>query len=275
MRVWIKRELLILLFLIVLILMKELVIDNINPCILEQQKVLMEETETESIRIEETKLSEPTTEMKEKRKLPEGRTYIAGAVGFWERELPDEREKMILKEELSNALLSGSVREYLSLHESDYVKLREEEIEYYANKDESGILQAYYYDIVLADKENTEWFYFKRNGDIVIRRPFKSDNTYFYDKFRKLADGKSYSVGLSAKGENQEFFFVEWNEEDYIVVTRNNTDTQEIEGITVYCVFSNDEKLGWAMCLLKDDGGVTEKFYTYTTMDGYMRWPEY
>lgn len=223
-----------------------------------------------------TTVSAPAVEMTNQEK-PRPAIYTSGLIGYWEHEFNPFRTSIVLKNELEEVLMNGAAEEYLLEHESDYICLNEEEIQYYIDWDESGVLLFFCEDMEKYAMK-IDWFYFKRDGDIIVR-VVMSENEFVYFKFPKYPEQKTYGWSLRAMSENEDYYFIEWDEEDYVVVTRRG-ENGEIEGITTYCIFE-EACLGWALCQSKTEEGIVKERYYYCVSVGngnsneVIDWPEY
>lgn len=166
--------------------------------------------------------------------------------------IPEKLEKV-----LGDNLLAGTLVDFLASNSSRYLILSESEIEECIQQDNSGVLWSF------QQTEGTgedEWIRFERDGDIVIRQ--KSDNSeYMYYKFPKQNDSNEYGWGLYAFGSSEEYYFLNWENEDYLITIRKDNENK-IKGIATYCMFT-DSIYGWLLYQEIVDTDIFRQYITY------------
>lgn len=191
-------------------------------------------------------------------------------IGFWER--TDNPENTIpddMIEALQSALQKDEIVDYAVDISADYTQMSEQEILQYIQADTSGVLESYYYDEM---EEGAEWFLFSRDEDIMVReKTDKEGYEYVYYKFSYEGDGV-YDMGLDAYGKTADYFFIQWDGEDYLMVTRLDSFGESIEGVGVYYMLGYS-LIGIVMCLDKNTDDV--RFLSYVSNGNVIYGPPY
>ena len=165
-------------------------------------------------------------------------------------------EEMI--QALSTALQNNTLEGYVAEISAEYTLLQEDEIKQYLRKDTSGILESFYYDHM----EDGEWFLFERDDDIIVRRKIDNEE-YPYCYYKFPCEGKVYGYALQAYGKNEDYFFISWEDDDYLLVTKRKEG--QVNGIAVYQMHGY-ALIGWILGLDKtSDGEIEVTFYTYVS----------
>lgn len=171
-------------------------------------------------------------------------------------ENPDNSVPEELVQTLSAALQNDTFEACMADLSTEYVLLREDEVTQYVWEDTSWVLDSFYRDYT---EGSEEWFLSTRNDIIVRQETNNEDYPYCYYKFPCQGDG--YGAALCAYGKNEDYFFISWEDEDYLVVTGRAEG--QVQGIAVYNMF-DDGLTGWILGLEKQpDGEVEVTYYTY------------
>lgn len=180
-------------------------------------------------------------------------------------------EELIL--ELSAALQNDTLEDYVAGISAEYALLQEDEIMRYVRKDTSGILESFYFDYM---EDGWEWFRFGRDNGIIVRQKINHEK-YPYCYYQFPCEGKLYGPAICAYGKNEDCYFISWEDNDYLVVTRR--EEGQVKGIAVYQRYSatqsewqsNNSPTGWIMGLEKtSDGEIQVTLYTYVYVGGYF-----
>ena len=94
---------------------------------------------------------------------------------------------------------------------------------------------------------------------------------YVYFKFPHKGDGV-YGMGLYACGKTADYFFIQWDGEDYLMVTRLDPSGESIEGVGVYYMLGYS-LIGFVMCLDKNTDDV--RFLSYVSNGNVIYGPPY
>lgn len=193
-----------------------------------------------------------------------------GVIGFWERtDNPENTFPDDMIEALQSALKRDEILDCVADISADYVRMSEQEILQCMRDDTSGILESYYYDEM---KEGAEWFLFSGDGDIMVREEMDKDGyEYVYYKFPHIGNGV-YDVGLDAYGKTADYAFIQWDGEDYLLVTRLDSSGESIEGIGVYYMLGYS-LIGSVLCLDKSTDDV--RFLSYVINGSAIYGPPY
>lgn len=191
-----------------------------------------------------------------------------GGIGFLEEtENPNNLIPEDIIEKLQSALQKDEIIEYAASIQADYIPISNGDILQYVQADTSGTLETYFYDVM---KEDAEWFLFFRDGDIMIReKTDKEGYEYVYYKFPCKGDGV-YGIGLRAYGKTSDYFFIQWDDEDYLMVTRSETFGETIDGIGVYQMLGKSF-LGAVLCL--DKNSSEPRFLSYVSNGNFTYGP--
>lgn len=194
----------------------------------------------------DTHAEEITEQLSETMRLYPRTFPFYGGIGFFQRtDNPENTIPEDMIETLQTALQRGEIVDYAGDILADYIRMSEEEILQHVRADTSGILESYFYDVM---KEDVEWFLFSRDGDIMIReKTDKEGYEYVYYKFPNEGDGV-YGMGLPAYGKTPHYFFIQWGDEDYLMVTRSEGSGETIDGIGVYYMLGYS-LIGIVLCL--------------------------
>lgn len=163
-----------------------------------------------------------------------------------------------LTEELSAALQNNTLEDCVAEISAEYILLQEDEIMQYIRKDTSGVLESFYYDYI--KEGDGEWFLFERDNDIIVRYKIGNEE-YPYCYYKFPCEGDGYDMALCAYGKNEDYYFICWGDEDYLLVTRR--EEGQVNGIAVYHMFDYTY-IGWILGLEKQpDGEIGVTYYTY------------
>lgn len=193
---------------------------------------------------------------------------VVASVGFLARkdittahveENPENSVPEELIQALSEALENNDIEEYAAEISAEYVPMQENEIMHYIREDTSGILENFYYDF---PGGNREWFLFERDNDIIVRRKIENEE-YPWCYYKFPCKGGEYGMALRAYGKNEDYFFISWEDDDYLLVTKR--EDGQVNGIAVYQMYGY-ALIGWILGLEKTPDGEAEvRFYTYST----------
>lgn len=186
---------------------------------------------------------------------------------------PEEDVPEDLLLELLAALQNDTLEDFLAGVSADYTPLREDEAMEYMREEASGILESCYYDYM---EEGGEWFLFGRDNGIIVRQKTGYEK-YPYCYYMFPCEGKLYGPAIRVYGKNEDYWFIGWEDNDYLVVTRR--EEGQVEGIAVYLRYratqsqwqSNRRPEGWAVGLDKThDGEIRMTFYPYHNEGSYF-----
>lgn len=171
-----------------------------------------------------------------------------------ENSVPEE-----LIEALSTALQNDTLEDYAAEISAEYVLLQEDDVLRYIRRDTSGLLESFQHEYI---KGGEEWFLFERDNDIIVRQKIDNEEyPYCYYKFPH--EGETYGWGLRAYGKNEDYYFISWEDDDYLLVTKRAGG--QVNGIAVYQMYGY-ALIGWILGLEKtSDGEIEVTFYTYTS----------
>ncbi len=172
-----------------------------------------------------------------------------------------------LTEELSTALQNNTLEAYVAEISAEYVLLQENEIMQYIRKDTSGVLESFYYEYI---EGGEEWFLFGRDNDIIVRQKIDNEK-YPYCYYKFPCEGGVYGGALRAYGKNEDYYFISWEDDDYLLVTKRAEG--QVNGLAVYQMYGY-ALIGWILGLEKtSDGEVEVTYYTYVGNGNYV-WGE-
>lgn len=141
----------------------------------------------------------------------------------WGAENPENSVPEELVETLSAALQNDTFEACMAELAAGYRLLREDEVTQYVWEDTSWKLASFCRDYIRGDEE---WFLFAGDNDIIVRRETGyEDYPYCYYKFP--CEGDEYGTGLYAYGKNEDYFFISWENVDYLAVTKRAGGTAE------------------------------------------------
>ncbi len=184
-----------------------------------------------------------------------------------ENENPENSVPEELTEELSTALQNNTLEDYIAGISAEYVLLQEDEIMQYIRKDTSGVLESFYYECV---EGGEEWFLFGRDNDIIVRQKIDNEE-YPYCYYKFPCEGRVYGAALRAYGKNEDYYFISWEDDDYLLVTKRAEG--QVNGLAVYQMYGY-ALIGWILGLEKtSDGEVEVTYYTYVSNGNYV-WGE-
>lgn len=86
----------------------------------------------------------------------------------------------------------------------------------YIRKDTSGVLESFYYEYI---EGGEEWFLFGRDNDIIVRQKIDNEK-YPYCYYKFPCEGGGYGGALRAYGKNEDYYFISWEDDDYLLVTK-------------------------------------------------------
>lgn len=188
-------------------------------------------------------------------------------VGFLarENENPENSVPEELTEELSTALQNNTLEDYVAEISAEYVLLQENEIMQYIRKDTSGVLESFYYEYI---EGGEEWFLFGRDNDIIVRQKIDNEK-YPYCYYKFPCEGGVYEAALRAYGKNEDYYFISWEDDDYLLVTKRAEG--QVNGLAVYQMYGY-ALIGWILGLEKtSDGGVEVTYNSYVSNGNYIR----
>lgn len=200
-------------------------------------------------------------------------TIYGGSLGFMDETYnPDKTFKEELIKGLQDALQRRDIAGYAADIAADYKQMSEEEIRQHVQRDDSQILASYYYGVM---GEDAEWFLFNRDEDIIVREKTDEEGfEYVYYKFPYLGEGE-YGTALPAYGKTSDYYFIQWEEEDYLMVTRRESSGETVDGVGVYSMLGYS-LIGTVLCLDKDIDTVRFLSYVFAGTQPYdMRLPDY
>lgn len=184
-----------------------------------------------------------------------------------ENENPENSVPEELTEELSTALQNKTLEAYVAEISAEYVLLQENEIMQYIRKDTSGVLESFYYEYI---EGGEEWFLFGRDNDIIVRQKIDNEK-YPYCYYKFPCEGGVYGGALRAYGKNEDYYFISWEDDDYLLVTKRAEG--QVNGLAVYQMYGY-ALIGWILGLEKtSDGEVEVTYYTYVGNGNYV-WGE-
>ncbi len=184
-----------------------------------------------------------------------------------ENENPENSVPEELTEELSTALQNNTLEAYVAEISAEYVLLQENEIMQYIRKDTSGVLESFYYEYI---EGGEEWFLFGRDNDIIVRQKIDNEK-YPYCYYKFPCEGGVYGGALRAYGKNEDYYFISWEDDDYLLVTKRAEG--QVNGLAVYQMYGY-ALIGWILGLEKtSDGEVEVTYYTYVGNGNYV-WGE-
>lgn len=178
-----------------------------------------------------------------------------------EYENPENSVPEDLTEELSTALQNDTLEDYMAEMSAEYVLLQEDEIIQYIREDTSGVLESFC-DYI---EGGEEWFLFERDRDIIVRQKIDNEE-YPYRYYKFPCEDGVYDMALCAYGKTEDYFFISWGDDDYLVVTKRAEG--QVNGLAVYHMF-DPVFIGWILGLEKtSDGEIEVSYYTYVTNGG-------
>ncbi len=103
-----------------------------------------------------------------------------------------------------------------------------------------------------------------------------NNEKYPYCYYQFPCEGEVYGWAICAYGKNEDYYFISWEDNDYLVVTKR--EEGQVERIAVYQRYSatgyeryNSRPTGWIMGLEKtSDGEIQVTLYTYVYTGGYV-----
>lgn len=174
----------------------------------------------------------------------------------WGDEDPDNSVPAELVQTLSAALQNDAIEACMADLSAKYVLLEEDEVMQCIWEDTSWILESFYRDHI---EGGEEWFLFARDNDIIVRQE-SDDEDYLYCYYIFPCEGDGYGAALCAYGKDEDCFFISWEDEDYLAVTKRAEGP--IQGIAVYNMnMSDDNATGWILGLEKRPDGEIEVTY--------------
>lgn len=167
-------------------------------------------------------------------------------------------------EELGNTLeeqlKAGTLPDFLEAHASGYRELSFEESLEMIAADQNGVLKQYY---ISGKQPGDEWLCLGGSEDIWIRQycPQGSTPCWSYYRFPRTRDG--YDTALTAYSQSEEYFFLKWEDTDYLATADRNRDG-EISAISVHSLLSDSVYIGWILDLtLEENGDVSMECRNY------------
>lgn len=176
-----------------------------------------------------------------------------------------------LIQELSAALQNNTLEDYVAGISAGYALLKEDEIMQHIREDTSGVLESFYYDYM---EDGGEWFLFGRDNGIIVRQKTGHEK-YPYCYYQFPCEGGLYGSAIRAYGKNEDCYFISWEDNDYLVVTKR--EEGQVKGIAVYQRYNvsrseryNSRPAGWIMGLEKTfDGEIQVTLYNYVYTNGH------
>lgn len=184
-----------------------------------------------------------------------------------ENENPENSVPEELTEELSAALQNNTLEDYVAEIPAEYILLQEDEVMQCIREDTSGVLESFYYEYA---EGGEEWFLFGRDNDMIVRQKIDNEK-YPYCYYKFPCEGRVYGVALRAYGKNEDYYFISWEDDDYLLVTKK--EEGQVNGLAVYQMYGY-ALTGWILGLEKtSDGEVEVSYYTYVNNGNYV-WGE-
>lgn len=126
--------------------------------------------------------------------------------------------------------------------------------------DQNGVLKQYY---ISGKQRDDKWFCLEESGDIWIRQSREQDGISYWNYYRFPHAGDGYLTALDAHSSSEEFYFLAWEDTDYLV-TVNRDSRGEIIGISTHCLLADSVYNGWILRhTLEKDGEITMKCLYY------------
>ena len=178
--------------------------------------------------------------------------------------IPDELEL-----ELESAFVQNKVEVFAEKYKADYRILSQKEKEYYIENYDDGKLTKYCEEF---DTEIDDWFTYDNN--VCIIRHAIDDNRYVYFRYcpEKVIEGiEEPAFILRALGDNEEYYFIQWDEKVYLLTTIK--EDEKLTGIVIYS--SGDWDYGRAVYKgIKNENMETAYFcYAYEPKQMGTYWP--
>lgn len=167
-------------------------------------------------------------------------------------------------EKLGNALegqlKAGTLPGFLEEHASDYRELSFWESLEAIAADQNGVLKQYY---ISGKQSGDQWLCLEDSGDIWIRQACESEGTAYWKYYRFPHEGEGYLAALDAVSTCEEYFFLDWEDTDYLVtVVRNRKG--DITAVSTHCLMADSVYNGWILDqTLEENGDVTMECRTY------------
>ncbi len=185
-----------------------------------------------------------------------------------ENENPENSVPEGLTKELSTALQNNTLEDYAAGISAEYIRLQEGEIMQYVREDTSGVLESFYYEYA---EGGEEWFLFGRDNDMIVRQKIDNEE-YPYCYYKFPCEGRVYGAALRAYGKNEDYYFISWEDDDYLLVTKRAEG--QVIGLALYQMYGY-ALIGWILGLEKtSDGEVEVLYYTYVSNGNYI-WGEH
>ena len=141
--------------------------------------------------------------------------------------IPDELEL-----QLEMVLVQNKVEEFVEKYKTDYHVLSQKEKEYYIQNYDDGKLTKYCEEF---DEEIDDWFTYNNLDNVCIIRHAIEDNRYVYFKYypKEIIEGiEEPALILRALGDNEEYYFIEWDKQIYLLTTIK--EDEKLVGIVIY-----------------------------------------
>jgi len=172
--------------------------------------------------------------------------------------LPGYMEKLgnVLGEQLKAGTLPGFLKE----HDSGCRELSFDEILEKITADQNGVLKQYY---ISGKQPGDEWLCLENSEDIWIRQRCEQDGTPCWNYYRFPCAGDGYITALDASSPCEEFYFLAWEDTDYLVTVSRNKEG-DITAVSTHCLLADSAYNGWILRqTLEENGEVTTECLCY------------
>ena len=152
---------------------------------------------------------------------------------------------------LTEQLKAGTLPELLAEHAAGCRELTFEEKLEKMTDDQNGVLKQYY---ISGKRPGDEWICLEDSGDIWIRQRREQDGVpcWIYYRFPHTGDG--YSTALDAGSTSEEFYFLAWEDTDYLV-TVSRDSRGNISAVSTHCLLADTVYNGWILRHTVDGNG--------------------
>ncbi|MDE6926861.1 MAG: DUF3298 and DUF4163 domain-containing protein [Acetatifactor sp.] len=152
---------------------------------------------------------------------------------------------------LTERLKEGTLPELLKEHAAGCRELTFDEMLEKMTDDQNGVLKQYY---ISGKRSGDEWFCLEDSGDIWIRQLREQDEVpcWIYYRFPHMGDG--YGTALDAGSTSEEFYFLAWEDTDYLV-TVNRDSRGNISAVSTHCLLADTVYNGWILRHTLDENG--------------------
>lgn len=161
----------------------------------------------------------------------------------------------VLEEQLSaEQSKEGALPAFFHEHASDCRELSFEEIRELIAADQQGVLKQYY---ISAKKPEDKWLYFDKSQGIWIQQSYLYEGVRYWVYYHFPHGQTGYSAALDAASSNEEYYFLAWEDIDYLITVDRDSNGR-ITGLSTHCLLDDTIYNGWILRqTLKDDGEVT------------------